>query len=265
MLLNTSIIRFKIFFGIEIEVVALNTYIMRVFQFIFLFLFSVFTLVGQDKPSAFNHGETMLFKIKYGFISAGYGELKVHDKGEKFHFEAKGWSASFFDPFFKVRDYYDSYVYANNMLPYYFTRDVEEGNFKKKQNVTFENEQAFSEKKTIDIPTNTQDLVSFFYYLRSQNLEEMTKKESIIVPIYLDDEVFEAQFTYKEDEKIRTIVGRKNCMVFSVKVMSGRVFGDSEPLKVWVTKDDQKLPVKLKADIAVGSIKMILDEYKSGL
>lgn len=238
---------------------------MRVFQFILLFLFGLCSSSAQNEQKAFNHGETMLFKIKYGFISAGYGELKVHDIGEKFHFEAKGWSAAFFDPFFKVRDYYDSYVYADNMLPYYFTRDVEEGNYKKKQNVTFENEQASSEKKTIDIPTNTQDLVSFFYYLRSQNLEEMKKKETIMVPIYLDDEIFDAQFTYEEDEKLRTVMGKKNCMLFSVKVMSGRVFGDSEPLKVWVTKDEQKIPVKLKADIAVGSIKMLLDEYDSGL
>ena len=239
---------------------------MKVSRLILVLFFSVSMAFAQeDKPKAFNDGETMLFKFKYGFISAGYGELKVHDDDGKFHFEAKGWSAAFFDPFFKVRDYYDSYVYADNMLPYYFTRDVEEGNYKKKQNVTFENQQASSEKKTIDIPTNTQDLVSFFYYLRSQNLETMNKKESIEVPIYLDDEVFDAQFTYEKDENLRTAVGRKKCMVFSVRVMSGRVFGDSEELKVWVTKDEQKIPVKLKADIAVGSIKMILDEYTAGI
>ncbi len=238
---------------------------MKLFQFIFVLFLSVTATFGQEKPISFNNGETMLFKIKYGFISAGYGELKVHtEEDEKYHFEAKGWSAGFFDPFFKVRDYYDSYVSADNMLPYYFTRDVEEGNFKKKQNVSFEDQKASSEKKTIDIPQNTQDLVSFFYYLRSQDLQHMNIKEKINVPIYLDDEVFEAEFTYEEDEKLRTAVGRRNCMVFSVKVMSGRVFGDSEPLKVWVTKDDLKLPVKLKADIAVGSIKMILEEYKYG-
>lgn len=239
---------------------------MRVFQFIIFLFITTSTLFGQEKEhSAFHDGERMLFKIKYGFISAGYGELKVHEEGEKFHFEAKGWSAGFFDPFFKVRDYYDSYVYSEDMKPYYFTRDIEEGSYKKKQNVTFENQKAISEKKSIDIPANTQDLVSFFYYLRSQNLEEMSKNDVINVPIYLDDEIFEAQFTYREDEKLRTVVGRKKCMVFYVKVMSGRVFGDSEDLKVWVTKDDQKLPVKLKAEVAVGSIKMFLDEYKPGL
>lgn len=236
---------------------------MKIFQFI-LVLFLTTSLHGQEKPMAFNNGETMLFKFKYGFISAGYGELKVHDEGGKFHFAARGWSAGFFDPFFKVRDYYDSYVSADDMMPYYFTRDVEEGNFKKKQNVTFKDQKASSEKKTIDIPSNTQDLVSFFYYLRSQDLQSMKKKEKIQVPIYLDDEIFDAEFTYDEDEKLRTVVGRKKCMVFSVKVMSGRVFGDSEELKVWVTKDEQKIPVKLKADVAVGSIKMILDEYTAG-
>lgn len=229
----------------------------------YLFFFVSFIALAQNKP--FSKNESMLFKVKYGFINAGYGKLMVHqDESDKYHFEAKGWTASFFDPFFKVRDFYDSYVNASTMEPYYFTRDVHEGNFKKKQNVNFKNNEAKSEKKTISIPNKTQDLVSFFYYLRSLDLQHFSKNTKIIVPIYLDDEVFEAQFTYKSDEKIKTVLGKKNCMKFSVKVMSGRVFGDEEPLSVWVTKDEQKIPVKLKADIAVGSIKMILHEYKSG-
>ncbi|MGB0883262.1 MAG: DUF3108 domain-containing protein [Flavobacteriales bacterium] len=236
-----------------------------------LLIFSTLTMAQYpknqiDKSSAFSQGEYMKFKFKYGFVSAGYGELRVFDRAvdNQFHFEAKGWSASFFDPFFKVRDYYDSYVDKTTMKPKRFTRDIEEGNFKKKQQVDFIDSKAYSNEDTISMPDNTQDLISFFYHLRNQPLDTLDFKSTIDLPIYLDDEVFYTQFTYEHDEYLGSIIGRKKCMVFSVRVMSGRVFSDSEPVKVWVSKDEQKIPMKLKADLAVGSVKMVLDKYTKG-
>mgnify|MGYP000079551374 CR=1 FL=1 len=236
-------------------------------------LFALSTLMSaqnttnqSDTVSAFSDGEYMKFKFKYGFVSAGYGELRVFDKADdnQFHFEAKGWSASFFDPFFKVRDYYDSYVNKTSLKPERFTRDIEEGNYSKKQQVDFIDSKAYSNEDTISMPDNTQDLISFFYHLRNQPLDTLDYKSTIEVPIYLDDEVFYTQFTYEHDEHLKSIIGRKKCMVFSVRVMSGRVFSDSEPVKVWVSKDEQKIPMKLKADLAVGSVKMVLDKYTKG-
>jgi hypothetical protein len=45
-------------------------------------------------------------------------------------------------------------------------------------------------------------------------------------------------------------------------VQQGRVFKENESLTVWFSDDQNRIPVKLKASILVGSIKMDLEEYK---
>jgi hypothetical protein len=45
-------------------------------------------------------------------------------------------------------------------------------------------------------------------------------------------------------------------------VQSGRVFKEKESLTVWVTDDKNKMPILIKAELAVGSLKASLTEFK---
>jgi hypothetical protein len=45
-------------------------------------------------------------------------------------------------------------------------------------------------------------------------------------------------------------------------VQSGRVFKEQESLTVWISDDNNRLPIRIKADLAVGSIKADLEEFK---
>jgi hypothetical protein len=47
-------------------------------------------------------------------------------------------------------------------------------------------------------------------------------------------------------------------------VMKGRVFKNEEDLTVYVSDDDNKIPLQIKANILIGSVKMTLTDY-SGL
>ncbi|MNL76302.1 hypothetical protein D3C87_2022480 [compost metagenome] len=51
-------------------------------------------------------------------------------------------------------------------------------------------------------------------------------------------------------------------MVFKPLVQTGRVFKEKESVTLWITDDNNKVPVRIKADLAVGSLKADLDEYK---
>ena len=53
-----------------------------------------------------------------------------------------------------------------------------------------------------------------------------------------------------------------SCLKFRPYVQSGRVFKEQESLTVWVSDDDNKIPIRIKADLAVGSLKADLDAYK---
>ena len=51
-------------------------------------------------------------------------------------------------------------------------------------------------------------------------------------------------------------------MVFKPYVLKGRVFKESESLTMWVSDDLNKIPLRIKADLLVGSIKADLESYK---
>ena len=52
-------------------------------------------------------------------------------------------------------------------------------------------------------------------------------------------------------------------MKFRPYVQSGRVFREQESVTLWITDDGNKIPIRLQADLAIGSIKVDLEEFKN--
>ena len=63
-------------------------------------------------------------------------------------------------------------------------------------------------------------------------------------------------------ETINTDFGKIKCLKFRPYVMAGRVFKAEESLTLWVTADQNKIPVKIKADLRVGSLRADLEAQK---
>ncbi|NNE02281.1 MAG: DUF3108 domain-containing protein, partial [Eudoraea sp.] len=59
----------------------------------------------------------------------------------------------------------------------------------------------------------------------------------------------------------RTKFGKVECLKFRPYVQSGRVFKEQESLSLWVSNDLNKIPIRIKADLAVGSLKADLDGF----
>ena len=62
--------------------------------------------------------------------------------------------------------------------------------------------------------------------------------------------------------ELKTKFGIIKTLKFKPLVDGGRVFKEKESLTVWVTDDGNKIPVLIKADLAVGSLKASLDDFK---
>jgi hypothetical protein len=45
-------------------------------------------------------------------------------------------------------------------------------------------------------------------------------------------------------------------------VQSGRIFKAEESVTLWITDDENKIPIKMKASLSVGSLRAELEEYK---
>ena len=73
--------------------------------------------------------------------------------------------------------------------------------------------------------------------------------------------VFKMRFLGKES--LNTKFGKIKCMKFRPYVQSGRVFREKESVTLWITDDGNKIPIRLQAELAIGSIKVDLDEFKN--
>ena len=220
---------------------------------------------------AFRPGEILKFRIHYGILDAGEATLEVQQDIQKFggrdcyHVIGSGNSVGAFNWFFKVRDRYESLVDKQAIVPWYFIRRVNEGGYKINQNVTFNHyaDSAKSEKATIKIPDNTQDLISSFYYART--IDFTNAKEGDIFPIngYIDDEVFPMNLKFVGRETIKSKKGTFRCIKLRPMLQEGRVFKEKEDMTIWVSDDKNKIPVRVQTDVLVGSIKMDLVEYSN--
>ncbi|MCD0464635.1 DUF3108 domain-containing protein [Flavobacterium sp. ENC] len=240
-------------------------------------LLIILTTLGFDsfKEDAFDVGEYFKFRIHYGIVNAGYATLEVKDatinNKKVFHAVGKGYTTGMSKFFFKVEDLYESYFDKQNGNPYRYIRKINEGGYTKNQEGIFnpsENRVLVKDykrktEKTIILTDNVQDIVSSFYYLRNHpNIDKLKSGESITIDMFFDEEITKFKLKYVGLQDITTKFGTVSTMVFKPLVQTGRVFKEKESLTIWITDDDNKVPVRIKADLAVGSLKADLDEYK---
>ena len=245
-----------------------------------LLLISFATIFMQaafsQQESAFGDGEWFKFKMSYSnWFKAGNATLTVKDaelnNKEVYHVIGKGWTTGPAGWFFKVRDRYESYFDKQTIKPYKFVRNIDEGGHIKNLEIDFDqvnnkahiNDKKHKTKKVIDTKPNIQDMVSTFYYLRN-NLETSTLKigDEVKIDMFFDEENYGFKLKYLGEDIIKTNFGKVACLKFRPYVMAGRVFKEEESLTLWVSKDKNKVPLRIKADLAVGSLRADLEAFK---
>lgn len=234
----------------------------------------VIGLTAQERP-AFKAGEWLKFRIHYGFLNASYATLHLTseqlDSIPVYHVVGKGKTTGFASIFFKVDNTFESYFDKKSGKPYKFIRDTYEGGYTKDIEIRFDHDDAmalFKDKKNnkeFNIPVNdkVQDLLSASYHLRNEYGTEDFKKGDVLSMdmLFDDDGVYQFKLKYLGKEIVRTKFGKVECLKFRPYVQSGRVFKEEESLTLWVSNDFNKIPIRIKADLAVGSIKADLDGY----
>ena len=80
----------------------------------------------------------------------------------------------------------------------------------------------------------------------------------------MDDEIWTLKIKYVGDEIVKIKSGKYKCHKFVPVIQTGRLFKNESDVNFWVTNDENRIPILVKAKIPVGSIKMHLVEW-SGL
>tara|TARA_Y100000589_G_C27167557_1_gene635358 strand:+ start:1479 stop:2288 length:810 start_codon:yes stop_codon:yes gene_type:complete len=254
--------------------------------FIILFL-SSFGIYSQNfctpKEIPFISGEEIIYDVSYHmantWVPAGKVRFMVKDSTFKnincFYIEGKGKTYKNYDWFFKVRDKYASFVSKESLKPTHFVRRVREGNFslnydysfdyKNKKAVVIEKKNDVDSKETINISSCAYDLMTSVYFARAIDFNKYKIGDTIAIDIVLDKKVYEGvNIIYNGKEIIKTQHNKKiNCINFKIDLIEGTIFKGDEKMSVFVTDDENKVPIYIEAEILVGSIKVFVNSIKN--
>ena len=223
---------------------------------------------------SFRKGEVLEYDASYGIFNAAKATLEIQPQTvlindrPTMHVIGKAKSLGTFNWFFKIEDRYETYIDEDAVLPWKFVRHVREGGYKLDRGVTFDhynNKALVVQKDTIKykVAPNTQDMLSAFYYVRTLDLKNAEVGQIYVVNTFFDKEMYPMKIKYIGKEKIKTDLGRFNCLKFRPTVEEGRVFKEEEDMTLWISDDANKVPIRIETDLVIGSIKLDLVNFKN--
>ena len=229
--------------------------------------------LAEDKL-AFQAGEKLDFVLHYrwGAINSdvGYATVRLDDVRfngkDAFLCSVYGKTTKFFDFFFKVREDFKSWFTRDGLVPLKFTRDTYEGGYEARNTYLYDRNSAephisadiYSSKRgqrSMELPLTpcTFDLPSLFFFARNMDFDVVEPGRKYPMTFAIDDDVFNVYFILYGRETIRVKgFGTVKTIKFAAKLLEGEVFKGEEDMLIWVTDDENRLPVYFEAPLLVG-------------
>lgn len=228
-----------------------------------------------ENPAAWL-GEEMEFSVNYSFIRAGTAYIKAKGVidtplGMAYLVETTAKSAAVIDAVFKVRDINFSFISVKDFSSFGYSQSIREGHYDRDEWITFD-----AAKKTYsgllsklsggrtnidgELPGPVQDMLSSLFFMREQDL---SGKTDIILDVTNREKTYPMRVKVLGRETVKTGAGKFNCVVVEPEFRGEGIFiQKGKSLKVWLTDDELKIPVKMEAKVFIGSVNAKLESYK---
>lgn len=235
---------------------------------------------------AYQAGEHLKFTVHYswGVINSDVGVATVdldtlRINGEKvFHCAVYGKTVSWYDLLFKVREDFQAWFSADGIVPLKFTRNTREGRYRAMNTYNYMWDMpepviaadvftSSSGQRYVQLPLDhcTYDLPALFFMARNMDFDAVAPGVRYPMTFAIDDDVYNVYFILlgRETKKIKGL-GTVKTIKFAAKLLAGEVFTGEEDMIIWISDDDNRIPLMFEAPILVGTASGRLAEY-SGL
>lgn len=220
-------------------------------------------------------GEQLKFGLYYAFVKAGTAYIKNRgvvsiNNRPAYLIQTSAFSAPVIDTVFKVRDINFSWLDVQDLHSLGYSQSLREGNYRRDEWVNFDYDakkyygKLAKKSGTRDIhgPLNQPmlDMLTALYYVRGQKLEN---GKDIVFDIINREEQYPLVVKVVGRETVKTPAGKFKCIIVEPQFRGEGIFvSKGKNLKVWLTDDDYKMPVKMKTEVFIGSVSAELLEYK---
>jgi hypothetical protein len=218
---------------------------------------------------AFGVGEYLEFNLTYGIVPAGNAIIQIPGTIEFngrncYQIVSTASSNDFISSFYRVRDTVESYIDMEGIFPYYFRKHLREGGYKIDRITFFDQRRHVAITGTDSISTYAfvQDALSSLYFVRTQKL---IPGKDIMIDNHTDKKNYPLRVIVHGRETIDVPAGKFDCIVIEPVMRYEGLFKSKGSIKIWVTDDQFKMPVKMQSEVVViGSISAKLKKYRYG-
>jgi hypothetical protein len=226
----------------------------------------------------------LFYNVSFVWIQAGTCQFNVnavtYNRKPALKLTADGKTYKSFDSFFRVRDTLVSYVDSQTLNPirsYKFTHEdnwhgIDEYQFNKEGNFWRISTKLYRKKEWKPVVVSKTencgfDIVTSLYRLRCLANSELYKPgKKVEIPVRLDDGEYKIFITYKGREKVKLHkIGYYKAHALTISLVEGTVFKRGDVLKLWISDDNNHIPLMVESPIRVGSVKAILNNAEKTL
>jgi hypothetical protein len=212
----------------------------------------------------FHTGEHFIYQITFGPLKAGTALLSLP---QVLDYHGRRCYQAFFEinsnktvsTFFRVKDKATSLIDSVGLFPWYYEKHVREGKYRSDRVAEFDhqNHRVFAENDTIAIEPFSQDALSIFYYVRTLPLAE---DKTFRIPSYSDKKFLPLLLKVHSAQSVRVPAGRYRCLLVEPDIQPGTPYKPKGKIWIWYSTDARRLIIKMKMQLAVGSIELELKE-----
>ncbi|WP_346236523.1 DUF3108 domain-containing protein [Niabella insulamsoli] len=263
---------------------------MKALRLSILALFSIAAMAGAKQPetqsttiapncginnTAFKAGEKVEFVVYYTAaklinVTAGAGSFtttleKLNGKSV-YHVVGEGHTLPSYEWAYKAKDTYETFMDVETLQPLKFVRNINEGGYKKYQNVSFNKSAntAISSEGVFKIPACAHDVVSAVFYARNIDFNRLKPGvDRVPFTVFLDNETHPMQIRYLGKETISTKYGKFKTVKIKPSTIKGTIFKDDDQMTVWVTDDANHVPVRIESPIIVGKVRIDMTNFQN--
>jgi hypothetical protein len=265
-----------------------KNYLMRSLYLIFfsIVILTFFSFVPGDtslriiKNNNFARGETYKYSASYGIFTIAESIVKmdkiIHQVSERpcYKVEIQAHTTGLASVF-HVHDVWTSYIDTTAILPHKFSRSISENSYKleetvlfdqknRKATVSYDRKNGKTGQTTYDsIIQYAQDLVSGYYYIRTLEFDNLKKGDIMSIPAFFEDKSYDFKVRYVGKETLKTKFGKISAHVVTpILPKEQSVFEGDEAIHCWISADVNRVPLKIKAKLKVGSFTLELISHE---
>ena len=251
-------------------------------------IFALLLLVGAAASAQVYHdGEMLYYRAAYRaklIPNIEAGEVTVLTSTDTingkpmYRVTGNGRTLPFFRWFFDMNDTYNIWVDKENLRTQRFESDLKEDDYTFRSQYRYDwdsmkvhtwsqRRQEPPRKKSMTLTKESMDAVSLYFNLRSVDLSTFRKGENLQLDMVLEDTIRHLRYRFIAREELHVPrLGKFDTMKFACTIGSSEEFSftDGTEFFIWITNDENKIPIMLSSPVRVGEIRAYIRRY-SGL